>query len=124
MAYNLNIPLIFTDVYCLHVRNTEVRHHRFPEIRGEGQSIPDAVRHLMSKLHRGLDFVHGENRAEFERAIAEVGSFHTPRPQPRSALVVRRPIVGNVATSAAGSSAAHRDQSKVAKRDYAARAAR
>jgi hypothetical protein len=83
MAYNLNIPLIFNDVYCLHVRNTEVRHHRFPEIRGEGQSIPDAVRHLMTKLDRGLDFVHGENRVDLERAIAEVGSFHTPRPQQR-----------------------------------------
>jgi hypothetical protein len=124
MAYNLKIPLIFSDVYCLHVRNTQVRHHRFPEIRGEGQSIPDAVRHLMAKLHRGLDFVHGENREEFERAIAEVGTFHTPRPQEQSAPVVRRPIVGGVATLPAGSTAAHRDQPKVAKRDYAARAAR
>jgi hypothetical protein len=105
MAYNVNIPLIFTDVYCLHVRDIQVRHRRFPEIRGEGRSIPDAVRHLMAKLNCCRDFAQGEKRTELEGAIAEVASFHSPGPQPRSTSLVRRPRVGSLAIPAVASSA-------------------
>jgi hypothetical protein len=85
MANELNTPLIIDDVYYMHIRHTQVRHRRYPELSGEGPSTTDAVGHLMDKLVRGLDSVEGVDRREFEQAVADVNAYRSTRAPRHSA---------------------------------------
>lgn len=87
MADKFNTSLIIDDVYYMHIRHTQARHRRYPELAGEGPSATVAVRRLMDKLVRSLDSVQGVDRREFEQAVADVKAFRSTRAPRHSAAL-------------------------------------
>lgn len=93
MTRDSNASIIITDGYFMHIRFTQVHHRRYPEARGEGRSLTDAVGHLIIQLTRALDSVHGRKREAVDKVLAEVRAIHLSRPPPEALTAVRcRPL--------------------------------
>jgi hypothetical protein len=88
MAHDAGTSIIITDGFWMHIRHTRIHHRHYPEVRGEGRSLADAVAHLMNQLATALDFAHGREREAIERAIADVRAIRPrQRPQLHDAVV-------------------------------------
>ena len=83
MIHDPGTSIIIIDGYWMHIRHTRIYHRRYPEVRGEGRSLTDVARHLVSQLTRGLDFVYGREREAVERAVADVRAIRSSRPRHR-----------------------------------------
>ena len=81
MNHDPGSSIVIADGYWMHIRHTRIYHRRYPEARGEGRTLAEAVRRLVSELTRGLDSTHGREREAVERAVAEIRALRSPRPR-------------------------------------------
>ena len=91
MIHDSGASIVITDGYWMHIRHTRIYHRRYPELRGEGRTLAEAASHLVNQLNCGLDFVHGREREEVERAVAEVRAFRSSRPRHRPGALAAVP---------------------------------
>ena len=91
MNHDPATSIVIADGYWMHIRHTCIYHRRYPEARGEGRTLAEAARHLVSELTRGLDFTHGREREAVERAVAEVRALRSSRPRLRTGALAAVP---------------------------------
>lgn len=96
MTRNPRNSIRVTQGFWMHIPHTQVRHRLYPEVCGQGRTLPDAARHLIEQLTTCLDFVHGRKRKAVARAIADVRTILAPPTM--EARVVRSPPLQHDAT--------------------------
>ncbi len=73
MAHSPDVPITITSGSWMHIRQIQVYHRRYPEIRGEDRTRARALAHLANQLLRALDFTPGRGaRGELEQALTDV----------------------------------------------------
>lgn len=69
-------PTIVSCGHWGHIRFARARHRDYPEARGEGKSVAEAVAQLRNQLARALDCARDPSaRESIRRALEEVGQI-------------------------------------------------
>jgi hypothetical protein len=88
MANNSGGRIVVTGGHWMHIPVTRVYHRHYPEVRGEGRSLREALDRLTRLLADGLEHEQGVRREAIRIAIADVGAVDSSgRRTPRSARV-------------------------------------